>query len=140
MLKNRLLLAVIMLVVFITGTGYIIYTERPVMNTDKNEFGNANDLSDSTTPSDQLFSTVYSMTDVQAHDLEESCWTSINGSVYDLSTWVSRHPGGAKAIISLCGTDGSERFEQKHGTSTAAQTALVLLKIGTLDSTSIATE
>lgn len=72
----------------------------------------------------------YTMADVQAHATQSSCWSAINGSVYDLSTWISRHPGGSKPIIGLCGTDGSGTFTSVHGGSSKAQTALVLLKIG----------
>jgi len=74
----------------------------------------------------------YTFVEVQAHGTASSCWSAINGSVYDLTTWVSRHPGGAEAIMKLCGVDGSARFNKKHGTFTKALDALILLKIGTL--------
>ncbi len=72
------------------------------------------------------------MADVQAHNSPGSCWAAINGNVYDLTTWISRHPGGAGPIQGLCGTDGTARFERKHGSSSGPRAALVLLKIGTL--------
>jgi cytochrome b involved in lipid metabolism len=74
----------------------------------------------------------FTMTQVQAHASPEDCWAAINGSVYNLTSWIERHPGGSRSIESLCGTDGSARFQQKHGKSSAAQAALVLLKIGDL--------
>lgn len=74
----------------------------------------------------------FTMAEVAKHNTEADCWSAINGSVYDLSTWVSRHPGGSKAIIKLCGTDGSASFTKKHGGATKPQAALVLLKIGSL--------
>lgn len=76
---------------------------------------------------------VYTMADVAAHATASDCWSAVNGSVYDLSTWVSRHPGGPEGIIALCGADGSARFNAKHGSFPQAQSALVLLKIGTLE-------
>lgn len=72
----------------------------------------------------------YSMAEVAVHATLEDCWAVIHGAVYDLTTWVERHPGGGRAIAGLCGTDGSSKFEQKHGGSTGAQAALILLKIG----------
>jgi cytochrome b involved in lipid metabolism len=75
---------------------------------------------------------MFSMTEVQAHKTPADCWSAINGLVYDLTTWINRHPGGTKPIESLCGTDGSARFVKKHGGASAPQAALVLLKIGTL--------
>ncbi len=74
----------------------------------------------------------YSMIDIATHNTESSCWAAVNSSVYDLTTWVSRHPGGSRAIVSMCGTNATSKFEAQHGGSRAAQAALVLLKIGTL--------
>lgn len=74
----------------------------------------------------------YTLAQVQTHSTQDSCWAAINGSVYDLTTWIPRHPGGPQRIIGLCGKDGSAMFNQKHGSSSRAQAALVLLKIGTL--------
>lgn len=74
----------------------------------------------------------YTMADVEARNTPEQCWTAIQGSVYDLSTWVSRHPGGESPIKNLCGKDGSDRFAQKHGSTQVAIAALALLKIGVL--------
>lgn len=74
----------------------------------------------------------YTSTEIATHAVETDCWASVDENVYDLTSWVSRHPGGSKAIISLCGTDATARFEGKHGGSSAAKAALTLLKIGTL--------
>ncbi len=74
----------------------------------------------------------YAMADVQAHATKEDCWSAVDGGVYDLTTWVSRHPGGPDRIIKLCGTDGTAAFTRKHGGSSKAKAALILLKIGTL--------
>ena len=74
----------------------------------------------------------YTMADIQAHATESDCWAVVNGSVYDLSSWVSRHPGGESPIKKLCGIDASANFNRKHGTSPKPQAALILLKIGSL--------
>lgn len=74
----------------------------------------------------------YTSAQVATHASESDCWASVDNNVYDLTSWVSRHPGGSKAIISLCGTDATAKFEKKHGGSNSAKAALVLLKIGTI--------
>lgn len=107
----------ILAVIFGIGFVWIVYTGRPVMN-----------LKDTSVPAVNTFT----MADVAAHNTQASCWSAINGSVYDLTDWISRHPGGPGAIIGLCGTDGSDDFYMHHGTSRSAQAALVLFKIGTL--------
>jgi cytochrome b involved in lipid metabolism len=67
-----------------------------------------------------------------AHTSRESCWTAINGSVYDLTSWIPKHPGGEQAILQLCGTDGSEKFNRQHGGDSAKEALLAGFKIGVL--------
>lgn len=81
-----------------------------------------------TTPAKNVFTTA----DVAKHATPEDCWAIVGGDVYDLTTWVERHPGGSTIIKSLCGTDATVKFTNKHGGSSVAKSALGLLKIGTL--------
>ena len=37
----------------------------------------------------------YTLAQVAIHSSAADCWTAINGSVYNLSAWIARHPGGA---------------------------------------------
>ncbi|OHA17724.1 MAG: hypothetical protein A2664_03875 [Candidatus Taylorbacteria bacterium RIFCSPHIGHO2_01_FULL_46_22b] len=57
----------------------------------------------------------YTFAQVQTHNTSASCWATISGKVYDLTSWISRHPGGQAAIKSLCGTDGTAEFSGQHG-------------------------
>lgn len=66
----------------------------------------------------------YTMTDIQAHSDANSCRTTVNGSVYDVTVWINQHPGGKNAILSLCGKDGSEAFGNKHGGQTRPESEL----------------
>lgn len=74
----------------------------------------------------------YSMGDVKAHATAADCWTAINGTVYNLTSWEGKHPGGEKDIVSLCGTDGTASYTGQHGTQKKPATALVTYAIGTL--------
>jgi len=56
----------------------------------------------------------YTMAQVSANKSAAKCWSVINGDVYDLTKWISSHPGGAGAILSLCGTDGTQDFIAMH--------------------------
>lgn len=76
--------------------------------------------------------TAYILADVQSHNVATSCWTTINGNVYDLTQWISKHPGGSRAIIGLCGTDGSQAFNSQHGRNADAVRELVEYRIGVL--------
>lgn len=44
------------------------------------------------------------------------CVVGFNGLVYDLTDWLSRHPGGANAIIPYCGTveEFTEAYNAQH--------------------------
>jgi cytochrome b involved in lipid metabolism len=53
--------------------------------------------------------------EVAKHALPEDCWSIVNGSVYNLTAWIAKHPGGSGAIARMCGIDGSAGFNRKHG-------------------------
>lgn len=74
----------------------------------------------------------YSLADVAKHGTESDCWAAINGGVYNLTTWIPRHPGGKQAIIGLCGKDGSAAFNDQHGSGAQQQAILATFKVGTL--------
>ncbi|MGB4076265.1 MAG: cytochrome b5-like heme/steroid binding domain-containing protein [Minisyncoccia bacterium] len=69
---------------------------------------------------------------VATHASRTSCWSAIHGSVYDLTSWIPKHPGGEGAILSLCGIDGSEKFNRKHGSDTKPPLILAGFKIAPL--------
>jgi hypothetical protein len=56
----------------------------------------------------------------------------INGGVYDLTAWISKHPGGERAILSICGKDGSAAFNDQHGGQRRPANELSGFKIGTI--------
>lgn len=74
----------------------------------------------------------YTMADVQKHNNEQSCWTAIDGKVYDVTPWISQHPGGPGRIKGLCGTDGSGAFNGQHSSDTEPHERLASFQIGTL--------
>jgi cytochrome b involved in lipid metabolism len=54
------------------------------------------------------------MTQVRANNSARSCWTVVDNYVYNLTSWINLHPGGAGAILFLCGTDGTNAFKAQH--------------------------
>ncbi|MEO7587861.1 MAG: cytochrome b5 domain-containing protein [Arachnia sp.] len=72
------------------------------------------------------------MTDVAQHATADSCWTVVDGSVYDLTKWIPRHPGGEKVIEAMCGTDASTAFHNQHDTQQEPRDALAEFRIGAL--------
>ncbi len=74
----------------------------------------------------------YTMAQVAQHATTSSCWTVVNDKVYDVTAWVSQHPGGPDPIGSLCGHDGTSAFTNEHGTERKPNSTLDGYKIGTL--------
>ncbi len=68
--------------------------------------------------------------EVANHTTRENCWSTINGNVYDLTSWIPQHPGGEQAILQLCGTDGSAKYNGQHGGAPKQATILFGFKIG----------
>ena len=64
------------------------------------------------------------MAEVATHNSEASCWSVIDTSIYDLTEWISKHPGGSRSILRICGIDGTEAFTRQHGSSKKAAAAL----------------
>lgn len=95
---------------------------------------------DKTETSDTVLAT-YSTNDVSEHKTKSDCWTIINGSVYDITSYVQGHPGGDN-ILSACGKDATDYFngEKKgqeggtndHSSDSQALSQLSKLKIGEL--------
>ncbi|MCA9309548.1 cytochrome b5 domain-containing protein, partial [Candidatus Saccharibacteria bacterium] len=71
---------------------------------------------------------------VSEHSTSSDCWTIINGEVYDITSYISQHPGG-NVITEACGVDGTTAFNTQGGEGSHSPTADALLssfKIGTL--------
>ncbi len=66
------------------------------------------------TPTPSATQAGYTMADIKKANTRAKCWSAIDGNVYDLTAWISAHPGGASAITFLCGTDGSNAFKAQH--------------------------
>lgn len=71
------------------------------------------------------------LSQIALHNSRTSCWTAINGSVYDLTSWIPNHPGGEDAILYLCGIDGSDGYNAQHGGKSKPASILAGFKIGT---------
>ena len=53
--------------------------------------------------------------EIAKHNSDSSCWMIVGGKVYDVTSYVYQHPGGAYNILKYCGADGTVAFETKGG-------------------------
>ena len=67
---------------------------------------------------------------VKTHNTATDCWSIVNGKVYDLTGWVSKHPGGSKEIIRMCGVNGSRGFNSEHSGAKSPAQDLAKYQIG----------
>jgi hypothetical protein len=75
----------------------------------------------------------YTMAQVKVNNSAKSCWTVVDGIVYNLTSWISSHPGGAGAILFLCGTDGTNAFKAQHENQARPAVRLDSYKLGPLN-------
>jgi cytochrome b involved in lipid metabolism len=77
----------------------------------------------------------YTATEVAKHSTGTDCWSVVNKNVYDLTPYVSSHPGGSNVIKAICGKDGSAAFSGQHGGAATPTSVLAGFKLGALATT-----
>jgi len=53
----------------------------------------------------------YTLAQVSEHNSKEDAWIVIDGGVYDITPYVTEHPGGVKAILRNAGGDATKGFK-----------------------------
>ena len=92
----------------------------------------ATDANAGTSQNNQVVPVSYTLAQVAVHKDVSSCWSAVNDNVYDLTSWVAKHPGGEGAILSICGKNGSAAFNGKHDGAQKQADILATFKIGAL--------
>ena len=69
---------------------------------------------------------------VKKNATSTSCWSIVNGKVYNLTNWINQHPGGSSRIIAMCGKDATRAFAQQHMGSARVASELAPFQIGVL--------
>lgn len=127
--------------VLVATVGWLVYSQKSATPQVPTDTTTTTQTQSSTTPTQSKQEAPAStskdesgitLADVAKHATRTSCWSIINGNIYDLTSWIPNHPGGEKAILQLCGTDGSEKYNRKHGGAERPTTALTGFKIGAL--------
>jgi cytochrome b involved in lipid metabolism len=72
------------------------------------------------------------LAEVARHNSISDCYSVVDGIVYDLTDYVSKHPGGKSKILSICGRDGTRAFDNQHGSSGKIANILSSFEIGVL--------
>ncbi|HLD91916.1 MAG TPA: cytochrome b5-like heme/steroid binding domain-containing protein [Patescibacteria group bacterium] len=119
--KNLLPILLVMATIIVIGSVFMYFSNNQVLEENKT----LSTVSEKT----------INMTDVNLHNSKEDCWLVIEGGVYDVTSIISKHPGG-EIIVSACGTDATNKFNNRpvSGTShsSLARKMLQSLRLGSL--------
>ncbi|RMD45728.1 cytochrome b5 domain-containing protein [Candidatus Pacearchaeota archaeon] len=83
-------------------------------------------------------SSVLTFKEVSKHNTPSDCYLIISGRVFDVSSYISLHPGGSDTIIPYCGKDATDAFKTKNKGKPHSMNAKNLLEsyfIGEIGST-----
>ncbi|CAE7700635.1 fadB, partial [Symbiodinium pilosum] len=53
--------------------------------------------------------------EVETHNSKDDLWLLIDGKVYDVTSFLSLHPGGGQLVVDAAGQDATSLFERTHG-------------------------
>ena len=56
----------------------------------------------------------FTMEEINMHNKEDDCWIVIGGNVYDVTTFMMKHPGGKASLLSVAGNEATVKFESIH--------------------------
>jgi len=76
-----------------------------------------------------------STSEIATHNSRSDCWSIVRGNVYNLTSYVQKHPGGASVIANICGKDGSGAFTNQHNSQSKPNNVLSGFLLGAVDST-----
>ncbi len=74
---------------------------------------------------------LFSMTEIRTHHTKNDCYLVINNKVYNVTSYLDKHPGGAQTIIDECGNEVTGVFAGIH--SNNAWDLLAKYKIGSIN-------
>jgi len=102
----------------------------------QSQSGDLQDLTPSTSPKPNTNGSItLSISEIKTHNSKLDCWSIVNGNVYNLTSFVQKHPGGASVIANICGKDGTNAFSNQHNTQSKPNNVLSGFLLGPLNAT-----
>ncbi|QDS76667.1 hypothetical protein FKW77_000150 [Venturia effusa] len=84
-----------------------------------------------------LFRSPLSYDEVSTHNSPQSCWVILYNKVYDVTSFLSEHPGGSKIILKLSGTDATDEYDPVHPPGTLEESLPASACLGTVDTATL---
>ena len=101
----------ISLIIFVVAVGIILgvsfLTKQNTKTTNENQ--------NTVVPTDNTDSKTITLSQVSQHATSDNCWLIVSDKVYNVTDYISTHPGGPDKIISFCGKDATTAFTTRGG-------------------------
>ncbi|OGD68778.1 hypothetical protein A2996_00970 [Candidatus Campbellbacteria bacterium RIFCSPLOWO2_01_FULL_34_15] len=65
---------------------------------------------------------------VAQHNKQSDCWMVVDGKVYNITSYMTAHPGGTQTLVSSCGKEATDLFAGILGGHKHSGTAYDILK------------
>ncbi|CAN8098570.1 unnamed protein product [Discula destructiva] len=80
----------------------------------------------------------FTVEEVAQHTSLDSCWVVLYGNVYDVTDFLSEHPGGSKIILKLAGKDATDEYDPIHPPGTIEENLKPEARLGRVNADSLA--
>lgn len=91
-------------------------------------------ITNPTSPNPMSSMSGITMAEFTKHNTPQDCWIVYQNKVYDITSFLPRHPGGVNAIARHCGKNTFEQaFVNQHGTRKVSMMMQVTTFIGDFD-------
>ncbi|KAI1340168.1 glycolate oxidase [Xylariaceae sp. FL0016] len=71
--------------------------------------------------------------EVARHNTKQDCWVVIHGKVWDVTSFIEEHPGGAEVILKCAGRDATDDYDSVHDPGLVADTLTFDNCLGSLE-------
>ncbi|KZL82522.1 cytochrome b2 [Colletotrichum incanum] len=55
-----------------------------------------------------------SLTDLSKHNTKQDCWIAVHSKVWDITDFISEHPGGPSVLLRCAGSNATQIFDKVH--------------------------
>lgn len=100
---------------FIFWTAFVVIVTAGLVSQSQGKSGTTNTNTGSGQTSGSTAITLTS-DEIANHSTSSDCWIIISDKVYDVSSYLSSHPGGRRTVTPYCGKEATSAFQTKDQT------------------------